>query len=246
LTPQILLAADFEGRHNSGIEKSVERLETAVGYKNLSTIVITPTRGGASLSPKWVSSMMALVKPMNQKFIGPVFFAGFEVGEAYNKAVQMIFAEPKLANIKYMLTWEDDVIPQPDALLKLYETQIKTGADVVSALYWNKGEDGQPMIYGDINDPVPNFRPQKPVKDGIIECYGTGMGFTLYDLDQFKTKVPGPNWFETVAEWQQGEGVRQATQDLEYAYKLSKAGGKFVVNCAAKAAHYDCENDILW
>lgn len=246
MEPQIIFASDFEGQHNSGIVQAARRVEASAGYKNLSTIMIVPTRGGNSLSAKWVSSMLSLVKPMNQKLVGPVFFAGMEVGEAYNKAIRMIQQEPKLDSIRFMLTWEDDVCPQPDALMKLYEAQAQTNADVVSALYWGKGECGQPMIYGDINDPEENYRPMMPVKEQIVPCYGTGMGFTLFELSQFKNKVKGPNWFESVQEWKPEEGVIQSTQDLDYAKKLNAAGGKLVVACAAKAGHYDAQEDLLW
>jgi hypothetical protein len=243
--PQIITAFDFAGRHNAGIKEAQQRIQTGGGYKDLSTICIVPTRGGASLSPKWVSSMIALVKPMNQKYIGPVFFTGFEVGEAYNKAVKMIQETEQLKNFKFMLTWEDDVIPQPDALLKLYEAQEATNADITGALYWVKGEGGAPMTYGDASDPNINYRPVVP-KGEVQKVYGTGMGFTLFKLDQFRDKVKGPDWFETVAKWDPSTGIQCATQDLEYCNKLNTAGGKVVVAPEAKAAHYDHTTDILW
>ena len=47
-----------------------------------------------------------------------------------------------------MLTVEQDNLPPQDGIMKLYES-IEEGFDVVSGLYWTKGDAGQPMIYGD-------------------------------------------------------------------------------------------------
>lgn len=237
---QIITPADFAGRHNTD-PLMAERLKKGKQWRDLSTVMIVPTRGGKAFSAKWVSSLQSLMKPMNNAVFGPFFIQGMEVGAAYNAAIEMIQSNPTLAKCRYMLAWEDDVIPQPDTLLKLYEDI--DDFDVVGALYWTKGEAGQPMIYGDPADPSINFRPQVP-NGGVQKCYGTGMGFTLFRLEQF-TRLKGP-WFETEQKWDPATGGRSYTQDLHYYEKLVKAGGKVAVNCEAKAGHYDHEADIVW
>lgn len=83
------------GYHNANLDASVQRLVKGGSYKNQSTIWITPTRG--QLKPKIVASWMAIQKPMNQPFFGPIFMEGMEVGEAYQKAFEMVLDNAELS-----------------------------------------------------------------------------------------------------------------------------------------------------
>lgn len=237
--PTIIMPGD-PGVHNSDLSASIARLEKAHTARDLSTVIVVATRGGKAFTARWVNGLHSLVRPMNQRVIGPLFMEGFEVGVAYNLAIEQIMATPYMASCKYLLCWEDDVIPQPDALLKLYENIEEY--DVVGAIYWTKGEGGQPMIYGAKGGEL-EFRPQVP-NGGLHECNGTGMGFTLFQMDQFK-KVPKP-WFETQQKWDPATGIALGTQDLNYYAKLLKAGGRIAVDCNARAGHLDSETGILW
>ena len=76
---------DNVGYHNSGnVEYKMRRTETLEEYQDLSTIIVVPTRGGASISSRWISCYQDLIKPVNQKILGPMFAVGLEVGAAYN------------------------------------------------------------------------------------------------------------------------------------------------------------------
>ena len=97
--------------------------------------------------------------PMNQKFTR-IIVKGWRSGDAYNHAIELILDHPELSKWKYLLTLEEDNLPPPDGLLKLYES-IEDYA-VVGGLYWTKGEAGQPMIYGDPTG-ILNFMPQLPL-----------------------------------------------------------------------------------
>lgn len=247
MEPTIVCPWDFKGAHNEGIKTAEKKLQTKMLYQDLSVVAVTPTRNTQQgPSPRWIAAMLSIMKPMNQRFTGPVFFCGMEVGDAYNTAVRTIFEHKDLKNYRFMLTWEDDVIPQPDALLEMLAVQAETGADIVSSMYWSKGEDGFPMIYGDITDPEVNFRPIYPTKDKYQWCYGSGMGFTLFDLNQFR-EHPGEDWFKTNTEYDSKERtIRQATQDLYYMETAIKRGYKICVAQQAKCAHYDSKGDVLW
>jgi hypothetical protein len=136
------------------------------------------------LSDRVVQSWMGLIRPMNQKCIGPIFFRGYEVGEAYNMAFNFILSNPVLSTWKYVLTIEEDNLPPPDGLIRLYESM--DDYDCVGGLYWTKGEGGQPMIYGDPAVEELNFIPQIPKPDTVQPANGLGMGFNLWKLDMFK------------------------------------------------------------
>lgn len=229
------------GIHNKDLDSSIDRLEKAKTYRDLSTIIICPTRG--VIPARVVQSWLGLQKPMNQKVIGPLFAVGMEVGQAYNSMVEMIINNPELSKWKYILTIEEDNAPPADGLLKLYESMDKY--DVVQGLYWTKGEGGQPMVYGDCKVIPKNFVPQKPIAETVMECNGLGMGFNLFKLDIFKNKdLPKP-WFKTVQEVGPG-GARAYTQDLYFFEGAAKLGYRFACDCRVKVGHYDLANDIMW
>jgi hypothetical protein len=230
------------GVHNKDLDVSVDRLEKSKSYKDLSTIIICPTRG--QIPARVVQSWMSLMRPMNQKVIGPIFAIGMEVGQAYNTLIEQILANPGLRDFKYILTIEEDNMPPADGLLKLYESMDKY--DVVQGLYWTKGEGGQPMIYGDPNVIPKNFIPQIPKTGEVQQCNGLGMGFNLFKLDMFKDPdIPKP-WFRTVQEVIPGQGARAYTQDLFFFEAAAKAGYIYAVDNRVKVAHYDLANDICW
>jgi hypothetical protein len=229
------------GYHNRDLDVSADRLEQSKSYKDLSTIIICPTRG--QIPARVVQSWMGLMRPMNQKVIGPLFASGMEVGKAYNSMIEMILANPTLRDWKYILTIEEDNAPPADGLLKLYESIDKY--DVVQGLYWTKGEGGQPMIYGNPGVFPKNFIPQKPVAETVMECNGLGMGFNLFKLDIFKNpELPKP-WFKTVQEVS-GGGARAYTQDLYFFENAAKYGYKFACDTRVKVGHYDFNSDIMW
>lgn len=230
------------GQHNKDLDQSINRLKKSGTYKDLSTIIICPTRG--VIPAKVVQSWMGLMRPMNQKVIGPIFGIGMEVGESYNNMIQSIIDNPELSKWKYILTIEEDNCPPADGLLKLYESMEEY--DVVQGLYWTKGEGGQPMIYGDPSVMPKNFIPQMPIPGQIQQANGLGMGFNLFKLDMFKDpNIPKP-WFRTVQEVIPGQGARAYTQDLYFYENAAKAGYKFACDNRVLVGHYDIVNDKMW
>lgn len=238
--PQIIVE-DYTGRHNLNLDSSIQRLEKSKSYQDLSTICIIPTRG--MVHAKVVQNWWALFAPMNQKFIR-MFAIGMEVGAAYSNMIEGILADPNLSKWKYILTLEEDNMPPPDGLLKLYENMDKY--DAIGGLYWTKGELGQPMIYGDPKSIPLDFVPRLPIPETIQECNGLGMGFTLFKLDLFKDpKIPKP-WFKTLQEYVPGVGARGYTQDLYFFENIHKLGYKVACDTRVRVGHYDAENDIVW
>lgn len=227
--PKIIMP-DY-GYHNKDLDSARERLDKSKSHQDLSTIIICPTRG--MIPARVVQSWQGLIKPMNQKIVGPMFAIGMEVGRAYDSMIESILAHPDLSQYKFILTIEEDNCPPPDGLVKLYENMDKF--DVIGGLYWTKGPAGQPMIYGSPDVHPRNFIPQLPVVNAVQPCNGLGMGFTLFKLDMFK-KLPKP-WFKTCAEVVEGKGVSVFTQDL---YFFDKAiGYKFASDNRVKVGHFD-------
>jgi glycosyltransferase involved in cell wall biosynthesis len=243
IKPQIIVE-DYQGHHNKDIEKSRDRLIQGSTYKDLSTIIIVPSRG--VIPAKVVQNWMSLMTPMNQKVIR-VFMIGMEVGDAYNAAIEMILNHPDLSKWKYVLTLEEDNMSPPDGLLKLYEAiNTSPGYDAVGGLYWTKGPGGMPMIYGNVNEIPLNFIPQPPIPDTIQRCNGLGMGLTLFRLDMFKDQKLQRPFFKTVQEHKPGVGTKVFTQDLRFFEDAGRLGYKFACDTRCKVGHLDYENDIVW
>jgi hypothetical protein len=110
-----------------------------------------------------------------------------EVGEAYSTAIEQILQHPELRQWEYILTLEHDNCPPSDGVLKLLERmEERPEYSCIGGLYFTKGEGGVAQIWGDVKDPVTNYRPQLPdPKGGLVECYGTGMGFNLFRFSMF-------------------------------------------------------------
>lgn len=242
MKPAVIIENLNLGLHNADLQASVERLNKGKTYRDLSTIIVCPTRG--MISDRVVQAWMGMIRPMNQKCIGPIFIRGYEVGQAYNMAIDMILNNPELSKWKFILTIEEDNLPPPDGLIKLYESMDTY--DVVGGLYWTKGEDGQPMIYGDPSITPVNFIPQKPIADTIQPANGLGMGFNLFKIDIFKNpSLPRP-FFQTLQEHIPGVGSRVYTQDLFFFENAGKLGYKFACDTRIRVGHLDVTNDITW
>lgn len=225
-------------------------IEERAFYRDLSTIVIVPSIG--SLPDRVYESHMSMIFPPNQKRVLMVA-SRFEVGYAYNAIIQMCLDHPDLSKWRYVLTLEHDNLVPPTAVVDLLSAAAHGEWDVLGALYWTKGEQGVPQMWGDASHPVENYWPQLPnVAGGIVPVNATGMGFTLWKLDVFR-RLAGP-WFATqdggtVPESlsaQAGSGVW--TQDLWFFHRAREAGLnlKVGVHCGIRVGHLDVETGVVW
>lgn len=227
--PRIIIE-NWEGKNNT--EERYKKYKELGLYRNLATIWVTPTRG--KTLTKIAFNWMNVIGGFNQALV-KFCVECMEVGAAYNFALKEIFANPQFKNFQYLFTVEEDNTVPPDALIKLYESIQEY--DAVSGLYWLKGPDGVPQIWG---DPLTkdNFVPQKPIPDTIQRCNGIGMGCALWRLDMFKN--PGftyGEWFKT------GNGM---TQDLYFCKNATALGYKFAVDTRVKVGHVDMESGDIW
>lgn len=237
--PQIVMSND--SYHNDSDWQA--RLDKEKTYRDLSTIIICPTRG---VIPSRVVANWQYMRPMNQKCIGPIFLERMEVATAYNEGIKMILENPDLSNFKFILTIEEDNYPQhPDGLLKLYEAI--DDYDCIGGLYWTKGQNGQPMCYGDPNIQPLNFIPRNPTPNTLTPCNGLGMGFNLWRLEMFKDeRFEYGKWFKTEQSFTPNQGAKAYTQDLYFFEKAVGLGYKFACDARVPVVHWDEENGIAW
>lgn len=234
-----ILVAESVGKHNFNLEESIQRVDKSKMYKDNSTVIICPTRG---LFPtRVVQSWMKLMKPMNQLVAGPIFAESMRVDVAYESLVEYILTNDHLSKYKYILTIEEDNLPPPDGLLKLYEDMDEY--DVVGGLYWGKGDNAFPMIFGDPNDPT-DFKPVTPIPNSLQKANALGMGFNLFKLDMFRN-VPKP-WFKTLEGRDEYGSTIAQTQDIYFYRKAGELGFKFAVDTGILVGHYDSYADKVW
>jgi hypothetical protein len=237
-----VITVDF-GKHNVDLEATAARLTKEGAWKKQRVIHVIPS--AAQIPAKAYVSHRGLITPPNQPYI-PLLIESAEVGKAYEAALDVVLGNPQLKEFEYLLTIEHDNIPHHTGLLKLIEhMEAHPEFSVISGLYYTKGEGGVAQIWGDISDPIPNFRPQVPRPGQLVECYGTGMGFALFRMSMFREleakKVPRP-WFKTVA----GEnGV--GTQDLFFYQNIARPNGfRCAVACDVLVGHLDIASGFVW
>lgn len=235
-----LIIQDFGGRLSSDLNETAARLIKGGSWKHQRIIVILPA--GASIPAKVALSHWNLIFPPNNGVVR-ILAQGMEVGDAYSTAIEQILAHPDLSKWEYVLTIEHDNAPPQDGVLKLVEEmENHPELSCIGGLYFTKGEGGVAQIWGDVKDPVVNYRPQPPdTNGGLVECYGTGMGFNLWRLPMFKdTRLPKP-LFQTK---KSAAGV--GTQDLAFWGEARKYGYRCAIDCSVRVGHYDSQTDTMW
>lgn len=242
MSAQILTA----GFHNEDLGKSTLRVIEGGTWRKQRTVMIMPSSDmlPARAALAWASLMM----PPNQA-CHRMLALGCEVGDAYTRAITEILAHPDLSQWEYILTVESDNIPPPDGLVKLIK-QMDAHPEFacIGGLYWCKGPDGCPHIWGDITDPVVNYRPQPPRAGELVECYGTSMGFNLWRMSMFKDERLAKPWFKT-HDGSEGKGI--GTQDLAFWGDARKYGYRCAVDCSVLVGHIDYNGsfgprDMIW
>lgn len=240
MTKPQLIIQDFGGAHNKDLEKTSARLMKGGSWKKQRVVVIIPA---ADSIPAVVAlSHWNLVFPPNNGVLR-ILAQGMEVGEAYSAAIENILAHPELSQWEYVLTLEHDNCPPGDGLIKLIE-KLETHPEyaAIGGLYFTKGEGGCAQIWGNPYEAPLNFRPQLPDPNGgLVECCGTGMGFTLFRLSMFKDERLRKPWFKTLCG---AEGV--STQDLYGWGDFRKYGYRCAIDCSVRVGHYDSQNQIMW
>ena len=234
------------GEHNADLSASVKRLREGGQWTKQRVVQIIPT--AEKVDARVYTAHMSLIKPPNQAFY-PMTIVNAEVGAAYEEASKILLEHKPFNEADYVLFIEHDNIPPPWGLIKLLEHfQKRPDLDGISGLYFTKGVGGVAQIWGDIKDPLVNYRPQVPDKNGgLVETYGIGQGFALWKMDVFRKlkekKIERP-WFKT-AKSEKDRGI--GTQDLFFAnLARTHTGAKMAVACDVPVGHIDFDSGRIW
>src|SRR5690348_16243715 len=95
-TPQLSIQS-VQGRHNSDLNFSVNRLNQANSYRDLSTVCIIPNNGliPARVAENWLYQ----TSQMNQKLVR-LMMIGMETYHGFSSCIEQILATPGLNEFK--------------------------------------------------------------------------------------------------------------------------------------------------
>src|SRR5690349_13433906 len=160
------------------------------------------------------------------------------IADARNEIVQ--FAIDQGANYIYWL--DDDVVPPPDAFLKLFMHQ----KDIINGVYWSKSNPPMPLLFRNhLEGPYLDWH----VGD-LIEIDAAGNGLTLVKTDVYKkiAETVGGPWYST--EYTSFKTATQSpsnnTEDLYFYWKAKRAGYKIWADTSVQAYHYEKNQGILY
>ena len=224
------LVTDLSGIHNLDLEKTRTRILKGGSWKKQRTIMLIPA---ADLVPaKCALSWMNMAFPPNNGVVRWLAL-GMEVGDAYSSAIEQILTHPDFKDWEYLLCVEHDNVIPADGVIRLIERmENHPEFSAIGGLYFCKGEGGCAQVWGDPKDPTPNFRPQPPDPNGgLVECCGTGQGFTIFRLAMFKDDRLRKPWFKTL---NGSNGVGVSTQDLYFWGDARKFGYRCAIDCSVE------------
>lgn len=234
-----LITQDFSGWNNSNLPYVIEREIKLAQYKPQRIVVVIPCL--EAIPAKVYLSHCNLLYPMNNP-IRRILAQGMEVGEAYQAAFEAIIQDQELVQWEYILTVEHDNMPPHDGIVKLVaHLEAHPEYAAVGGLYFTKGPDGVAQIWGDPRDTYLNFRPQVPKEDGLVECNGLGMGFTLFRMSLFRDGNIERPWFKT-----DNQPGSIYTQDMYFWKKAWNARYRCAVACDVRVGHYDVKEDRIY
>lgn len=202
--------------------------------KNIAICV--PTLG--TVSTRWAIAYQDIVTPMNAR-VPRVIRQGDEVGVSRNLIVsEVLKMTPKPSHIFFL---DDDVIPATKWVLMRLLTH---NVDMVSGIYFLKGEYGEPLAF---REPGYGTIPYDP-RRGLVPVWGSGMGLTLIRTSVFERVRDGidigldergnPKWFYTSGDI---PGEHQINEDLWFCAQARKVDIPTHVDMNPQAFgwHYD-------
>ncbi len=208
--------------------------------------VLTPTLGTVSMW--WHSAMIDVIWPMNvgKGFMPMIDPHGGEVGEIRNRLVMMAlkFEETQGIDLESLMWIDDDVIVSRSIILAL----ASHNRDIVSGVYYSKGDVSEPLIFGGPSSGTLPFQPNK-----TFEAWGWSQGLSLVrtsvykrmreELDLGEDKYGHPCWYKQPDFGLDDSGhiILGGTEDFHFFGNASTLGYRPLIDCTKHAFgwHYD-------
>jgi len=226
--------------------------EIAIGsHQRCNILMAIPTIGMVPI--EFAFAFMRMQMPIN----GQVFqfvVKGHEVGVARNLAVEHIMNMPQAERPKYLFFIGDDMIPDWDGFVKLYEEAERNQWDCLTGLYFWKGEPPTALIWR--NDHVGRLLSGEHFDVGdVIHADLTGLDFTLIRVSMLE-KIDSP-WFKTgpskrsrvpsvIEPYLERESIVMHTEDVWFYNKVKELGGTIGVHTGVRVGHLDVKTGCVY
>lgn len=233
-------------------QKEAKLEDMIVGtHQRCHIMMAIPTLGMVPI--EFMFAAMRMQMPMN----GQVFqhiVKGMEVGIARNKAVEAIMMMEKKERPRYLFFLGDDMLPEWDSFVRLYEAMEAEQWDMLTGLYYLKSEPPTPLMWRD--DIVGAMRPGKDFEVGErVRVDMTGMDFTLIRVSLLE-QITDP-WFKTGPSLRMTvdnilephisqESVTAHTEDAWFMKKAKALGGKMGVHTGVRISHIDVKTGNIY
>lgn len=210
-----------------------------------------PTLGMVPI--EFMFAAMRMQMPMN----GQVFqhiVKGMEVGKARNKAVEAIMLMKKEERPRYLFFLGDDMLPEWDAFVQLYNAMEEEKWDMLTGLYYLKSEPPTPLMWRD--NIVGAMQLGRDFTIGErVRVDMTGLDFTLIRVSLLE-QITDP-WFKTgpslryVPEELLGpnvspDSVVAHTEDAWFMKKAKALGAKMGVHTGVRVSHLDVKTGFIY
>jgi len=174
------------------------------------------------VSTQWAIGFKALALPPTA---GWTTITGMPFDSGRNVCCERVLKN----DFKYLMFLDDDVIPPPDAYMKL----VKHNVDIVSGLYVRRTEPIAPVMirYKDGKPEwVTNFVP-----DSIQEVDLVGAGCLL--IHKKVLQAMPPPWFEWKVDRKDLPPMERTSEDFTFCKKAKELGFKILVDTSVKCLH---------
>jgi hypothetical protein len=110
-------------------------------------LIGTPTTGNVRM--EWVNGRYGQTIPTNwshvdvQQFMSPYLPVDYQVADAENLIAKIVVEQ----DFDWLLFYEHDNIPPPDAFIRLNEYMIKGDVPIVGSMYFTKSVPPEPLLY---------------------------------------------------------------------------------------------------
>ncbi len=204
--------------------------------KRVKIVIGVPTFG--KVSYLFVLARNHLGMPLVTNFIDK-FVVGKQIDQARNEIVNFALQQ----NADYVFFLDDDVLPPPNALLRLWTHQ----KDVINGVYWSKSPNPVPLIFrGHMNSPYLDWHVGE-----LIKIDAAGCGCTLIHTKVFK-KIEPP-WFSLNYSILTPKEIQErdypdigTTEDLYFYRKVKDAGFEVWCDTAIQCGHVDINTGKIY
>lgn len=215
------------------------------GHRRAHFLTVIPTLGMVPI--EFLVAFGRLQSPVNA-YNASLTLKGMEIGEARNYAIENVLKMPASQRPDYVFFLGDDMIPPWDGLVNLYTAMETREWDVLTGLYYWKGDPPTPLVWR--RDTVGPLQMNKHYEQGdIVEVDVTGMDFTLIRTSKLE-KIAKP-YFKSGPGFLHKEDipiekVTQWTEDVWFCERAQKAGLRIGVHTGVRVAHLDIKTGTIW